>query len=569
MPELSAEAVAIRSLVEELAGRLQQGQPGWQELLARARSLADGITDPVSRSDAELRIANIDHVVALYGGRPTTALAHLDRCLAIIADLRRTAPEAELARLNDQEWGVRLNRCQVWQALGDLVAAQDDIELSLALAEESLEPDAHRVLSLMSVAAIRFEREDWAGALAGYGELVEQCRRHAPDGLGIALIGLAQCQARTGSWDEAARTADRAEPLLGGDVDALAALHQVRALVAVGRADVAQAGQHFARHAAITERHAGSVDAHHRSEAAKGRAFAAHNRGDLPEACRLYRAEVDAARAAREDSGLPGNTSALRLLGALAQAAGAIQDFALSRPPSRLGRRSPRLHAEALAMTDEACHLALAAERRLLAAALDVQWAKFVLQWHPHLTAAAIGDGTAALERCLPATVFLHHDSYLAERSEDRRAVAGRYAAEAFTVSFALAFGLGRSEVVAELIELRAATGELPGLGSDPDDATPAGPTPLLDPELAADAETLGAVAELDLPAADRAREALTPQRRATAPRTTARLRDGLLLNPPPPLRFSPDRLVLADAFVRAGRRYDLAADERSAVSCW
>lgn len=553
MPDLTPEAVTVRSLVEELAGLMQRGQPGWRDLLDRARAVQATITDHASRCDAELRIANIDHLAAMYAGDPRTALRHLDRCLAIIDDLRSAAPEHELSRLNDHEWGVRLNRCQVWQALGDLDRAQADVDRGLEMAEASLQPDAHRVMTLVSAAAIRVEREDWPGALALYTDLVEQCRRHAPDDLGTALLGLAQCQARTGAWDEASRNADRAEALLSGDVSSLASLHQLRGHIALGRHDMAGAEHHLAAHAAFTDEHAGLLDAHHRAEAVKARAFAAHSRGDLKLACRIYRDEIAAARVARTvaettpSGAAVADTATMRLIGALTQGSGAVQDLGLSRLPSRFGRRSPSLHAEALAMTDEARGLALAAGRRLLAAALDVQYAKYVAQWHERVTPASAPKVLPALERCLAATVFLHHNSYLGERSEDRRAAAGKYAAEAFDISFALAFRLGLSGIVAELIELRCATGELPG-ASDP-----AGPVGLGD---------LGALGDDNRP------DAGPGTADSLGASLTAEVRRGLLLAPPPPLRFTPDRTVLAEAF-GAARQYGMGVDERAPLDSW
>jgi|GEM_PF-3943853 len=551
MPDLNSEAATVREIIEDVGGRMQRGERGWQQRLEEARTVADAITHRASRLDAEMRVANIDHLVALYGGRPRDALRHLDRCLEITSELRRTATGSDVNRLDDHEWGILLNRCQVWQALGDLDRAQKDVERSLTLAETSLEPAAHRVMTLTSAAAIRAEREDWAGALRLYHDLVEQARLHAPDTLGTALLSLAQCQAKSGAWQEASRNADRAEPLLT-EVSSRASLHQLRGFIAMGLHDLDAVERHLTAHAEFTAEHQGLLETHHASEAMKAQAFAAHSRGDLKRACRIYRDAIAAARA---------DDDPLRLISVLTQGSGAIQDLGLSRLPSRLGRRSLPLHHEALAQTDEASRLAHSVGRTLLAAALDVQYAKYVAQWHTVITRANTATVASALERCLAATVFLHRDSFRAERSEDRRAAAGKYASEAFDISFALAFRLGFAAVVAELVELRCATGELPhhdgsvGLGDlvqlagdtdgagDPDGTGgPDAPGEVDDPDPGA--STLGAA-------------------------TATKVRAGLLLAPPPPLEFTPGRTVLAGAFEQAGIRYGMAHDERAPLHSW
>lgn len=541
MPELTPEAIEVRDLIVDVAGALDRRRAAWQPSLERARALAATITDPVSGPDARMRVANIDHLLALRDGDPTTAMSHLDSCLAIVDHLRAWHLEhgsdaAELTRLNDHEWGVRLNRCQVWQSLGDWDRAWADVESSLRLAEVSLEPAKHKAMSLVSASAIKLETDQFAEAIDLARQQVELARKDSPDTVGTALLSLAQTQARVGAYAEAVTTVDRAEPLLAGDVTAMASVHQLRGFLAMARHDLPGAEHHFAEYAEHTNDHAEVLEPHHLAEAAKGRAFLLHSQGRLREARREYQTEVERSRAA----GQP-----IALASALCQLSGVTQDIALSRTTLR----STRMHEQALAEVDEAQQCAATAGRWHLAAGLDVLAAKYLAQFHETVTRRNVDAMTAGLERCLAATVFLHQSTFSVPTAQGRRAMADRHTSEAFDICFALAFRLGIKELVAELIELRCAAGQFHTDGSVPHDGGAADVVELDDLD-GPDASTLGA---MEIPA---------------SPAT-------VLLAPPPPLLFSPGRIVLTEAFDHASLRYGAALhavpgrDERAAVATW
>ncbi|HIT76207.1 MAG TPA: hypothetical protein IAA98_11520 [Candidatus Avipropionibacterium avicola] len=545
MPELTAEAIEVRDLVAQVAGNLERRRGVWAPTLERARQLAATITDPISGPDARMRIATIDHLLALRADQPGEALRLLDECLAGIEGLRalhreRGSEEAEFTRLNDHEWGVRLNRCQVLQVLGDWDGARDDVQRSLAMADASLQPHHHRSASLVSAVAIGLEREEFAEALALAQDNVRLCREHQPDAMGTALLTLAQVQARLGDNAAATTNADRAEPLIIDDPTAMANLHQLRALVAMAQRDLTGAEHHFADYAAHTADHHEVMDRHHRHEAATGRAFLLHSRGDLRGARKEYLAEVERARAGDDP---------VRLAGALCQLSGVTQDIALSKLSlTRITGRRRTMHEQALAEVDQASEHAEAAGRRHLTAGLDVQWAKYVAQYQQFVDPHDLRSVQRGLERCLPATVFLHHATFSVSTASGRRAMAHRHAAEAFTIAFALAFVLGAKEVVAELIELRCAAGQF-----------------RVDVEATRDEEspTSNDIVELgDLDDDAGGADTLGPADTAGAPA-------GVLLAPPPPLLFDPGRIVLTEAFGQASRRYGLPADDRSPVASW
>ncbi len=534
MPELTPEAIEVRDLVVDVAGALDRRRAAWQPALDRARALAATITDPLSGPDARMRVANIDHLLALRAGDPAAAMTHLDSCLGIIDQLRawhheHDSDQAELIRLNDHEWGVRLNRCQVWQALGDWDEAWVDVERSLALAEVSLEPAKHKAMSLLSASAIKLETDQFADAIRLAEQQVELSRRDSPDTLGQALLSLAQAQARVGAYADASTSAERAAPLIADDVTAMASLHQLRGFLAMAGRDMAAAERHFADHADHTAHHAEALTPDHRSEAAKSRAFLLHSKGKLTEARREYQAEVERSR----ESGDP-----IRLAAALCQLSGVTQDIALSR----ITFRSSSMHEQALVEVNEAQQHAAAADRRHLAAGLDVQYAKYIAQFHETVTRRNADAMVAGLERCLAATVFLHRSTFRVPTARGRRAMAERHTSEAFDICFALAFRLGVKELVAELIELRCAAGQFQSEAAGPTEPGAATVVELDDLD-GPNASTLGGAA-------------------AGASR--------VLLAPPPPLLFSPERVVLTEAFDNASRRYGVRGhDDRPAVATW
>lgn len=416
-------------------------------------------------------------------------------------------------------------------ALDDIDAADEDVTKALELASGTDNAGRNRAMTLCSVAAIAAEREQWARALEHAQSAVDECAIHCPESLAVALLNLAQAQARSGDYDSAAATADRAEPLVG-DIGAEASLAHLRGFIAMGRDDVERAAELFADYARHTSAHPGLLEPHHRSESAKAVAFGQHAAVDLRGAQDSYLAVVESAR---------GEDSPMTLVAALVQASGATQDRALAEGETE---SASELHTYANELICEAADLARAARRYEMAAVCDLTAVRYITQFHSASAAADVSALRAALSKVLAAAVYLHHVSFASSRHAQRRHFAQQRSAEAFALAFSLAYRLGASNVVAQLIELRcAATAFDVGRGRPTGAAEVSRDTP----DLFADG-----VAEL------------------LAGSTPAVTDDvGVNAAAPPPLRLSIDgELVLAEAFTNAADRY-LLTDRRTPVDTW
>ncbi|MFW0789344.1 hypothetical protein [Gordonia sp. CPCC 205333] len=533
MVELDDDAIEVRRLIEVLAGQLQSGDAQWSSTLERARQVADATADPRSRVDAQLRVANIDHVISLNSGEVSIALAHLDRCLELIASVRDVdLSQADQRRLNEQEWGVRLNRCQVLQAMDDIDGADADVVIALELASETDNVGRNRAMTLCSVAAIATEREQWARALTYAREAVDECALHTPESLGIALLNLAQAHARIGDYDEATRVADRAEGVVD-DIQASAALQHLRGYIALGRNDTARAAELFGEYAAAALAHADFLEPHHRSESAKAVGFGLHANDDVAEAREHYLGVVEQAR---------GDSSPMTLVAALVQASGATQDCALSSEDSQ---QATQLHDQAAELICEAAEIALVQQRFAMAAVCDLTHARYVGQFHPHLTTANQTALRSALAKVLAAAVYLHHASFASSRHAERRHFAQQRGAEAIALAFALAFRLGESGVVAQLVELRCAAASF-----------------VADHRVLSAAVLTGDI-KREEEWADGAAELMVGDVPIRSIDDDARL----MVAAPPPLLMTPDTVVLGDAFDVAKQRFGLSEDRAPLVT--
>lgn len=533
MVQLDDDAIEVRRLIEVLAGQLQGGDSQWQVTLARARAVADGMSQSRSKVDAQLRVANIDHVLSLNSGDVAQALAHLDRCVELIASVRDVdVDEADQRRLNEQEWGVRLNRCQVLQAMDDIDAADADVVFALELAAQSDNVGRNRAMTLCSVAAIAAEREQWSRALTFAREAVDECARHAPASVAMALLNLAQAHARIGDYDEATRVADRAEGVVG-DIQSQASLEHLRGYIAMGRNDTERAAELFAEYATTAAAHADQLEPHHRSESAKAVGFGLHAHDDVVGARAHYLSVVEEART---------DASPMTLVAALVQASGATQDCALGAADTS---EAEQLHAQAGELICEAAELAIGAQRFSMAAVCDVTHVRYIDQFHREVTAANQQVLRKALAKVLAAAVYLHHVGFASSRHAERRHFAAQRSAEAFALAFALAVRLGASDVVAQLVELRCAAaffaasplarGVTAPAAGQPDEAWSANIADLM-------------VGDASTPLVD----------------------DGaaLVVTAPPPLLLTADTVVLGDAFDVAEQRFGLSED-RDPVSTW
>ncbi|HNP56963.1 MAG TPA: tetratricopeptide repeat protein [Gordonia sp. (in: high G+C Gram-positive bacteria)] len=445
MVHLDDDAIEVRGLIEELAVQLQSGDPQWTATLARARTIADVVADPRSRIDAQMRVANIDHVLSLNSGDVGAALAHLDRCLGLVAQARDIdVGEADHRRLDEQEWGLRLNRCQVLQAMDDIDGADAEVVFALELASNTTDAQRNRAMTLCSVAAIAVEREQWGRALRFAGEAVDECAAHSPESLGVALLNLAQSHARIGDYDEAERVADRAEGVVE-DVSSQAALAHLRGYIAMGRKDAERAAELFGEYAATARAHADFLEPHHRSESAKALGIGLHAHD--PDAAREhFLAVVEQER---------GAASPMTLVAALIQASGATQDCALAALD---GAEAEALHAHAVALVDEAAEVSLAQHRFAMAAVCDLTRVRYVVQSHPRVT---VDNGRVlreALDTVLAAAVYLLHVGFASSKHVQRRHFCAERSDEAFNLAFDLAARMGETGVVAQLVEMRSAT---------------------------------------------------------------------------------------------------------------
>ncbi|QKT07961.1 hypothetical protein HUN08_12765 [Gordonia sp. X0973] len=539
MVQLDDDALEVRRLIEELAGQLQAGDPAFATTLERARAVADVVADSRSRIDAQMRVANIDHVVSLNSGDAAQALAHLDRCVELIAAAREIDEgEADQRRLDEQEWGVRLNRCQVLQAMDDIDAADADVIFALELASNTADAGRNRAMTLCSVAAIAVEREQWARALDVAREAVDECAKHCPEVLGVALLNLAQSHARVGDYDEAQRVADRAEGVIG-DVQTEAALAHLRGYIAMGRKDVERAAELFGEYAETVRAHEGFLESHHRSEGAKAAGFELAAR-DLAAAHEHYLRVVEEAR---------NDASPMTLVAALVQASGAAQDCALAQAdPDVAGG----LHRQAAELVGEAAQVALAQNRPSMAAVCDLTHARYVDQFHRRAGVADEPRLRAALAEILAAAVFLHHAAFASSRHSERRRFAAERGADAMSLALALAFDLGATDVVAQLVELRCASASFASTAG----GVGAGVAVV---DARADSWSDGLV-ELLAGDAGHADSGAAPSAEGDG--------GALLASAPPPLLLTADTTVLGDAFDVAEQRYGLA-DGREPVTTW
>ena len=131
-----------------------------------------------------MRVANIDHVLSLNSA---TSGRHWPIWTAVWDWSRRPGISTSGRPItvgSTSRRGLRLNRCQVLQAMDDIDGADAEVVFALELASNTTDAQRNRAMTLCSVAAIAVEREQWGRALRFAGEAVDECAAHSPESLG-------------------------------------------------------------------------------------------------------------------------------------------------------------------------------------------------------------------------------------------------------------------------------------------------------------------------------------------------------------------------------------------------
>ncbi|MGJ3508390.1 hypothetical protein [Enemella sp. A6] len=461
MSQLNRQARRVRTMVEEMAALINAGDPRWRKVLAKAQQQAAEITDPYSADDATSRLALVAHHERLLAGDFDGARAWLHRALAAIGRQRGRSDEQQ--RLDDHEWTVHLNLCQLEQLTGDWEAAHASARTAVELAPATVNPDKSHRHSLVTLAALDLARQRFPEAIAGYQQAVELFRAAEPSELGVVLLGLAQAQMQSGALAAAEGNLDRAEPLLAGNPEGLAGLQQARAFIAMVSRSPGAAEEMRAFAAQVGE--GTEFNPIHRQQARQADAHAEHVDGDPVEAKQRFDRVVARARAEGDPVGLAD---------ALIRSSAATQDLALvtTDPETATG-----LHRAALAQATEAREIIAARERPLKLASIDVALADYVGQWHQVVDGISLPVLRAALTRADAAAAELRAAALRGDTAAARRDFAALHAGHGFEVACDLAFRLGDKETLARLINDRAAgydwraarvTGEQHDTGREP-----------------------------------------------------------------------------------------------------
>lgn len=441
--QLNAQAVRVRELVEEAATLLATGDSRWRRVFTEAQRHAADNPEPFSMDDSITRLALLSSHACLVAGDGAGALDELDTALAAIARQRsRVTDEQALARLADHEWVSQLNRSQMAMAFDNWEVVDDALARCEELSSSTLDPAGRRRQLMVSVAAADLARNRITKAREGYQRAVAVFRKEDPASMGIVLMGLAQAEMLSGSFDEAERNIDRAEPLLGNDADALANVRQARAFIAAQRGEVEAAAERKREYARAAS---GELHPTHQRNADMAAAHADHLDGALAEAKRGFDDAVAKARA----TGHPPTISA-----ALARASMATQDLALATEDREVAEG---LHHAALAQLTEARDLLDEEEEPLRIAGIDVAMSDIVAQWHQDVDGLNVGLLGSALQRVDEAVRVLRAASLAADSAPARRDFAKLHAAHGFEVACTLAFRLGDKETLSRLITDRAA----------------------------------------------------------------------------------------------------------------
>lgn len=441
MPELTPRAVEVRDELGEIAQLFARGDLRWQARLAKISESVDHIDDPFSRDDATMRVALFRHAALLHAGDPAGARAQLDLSEAALTRLGQfVTDDAGRRRHTDQLWTLIYNRAQLEQATGDFEQAAALGERCRALAGDTMDPAQRIRQSMVLNAATALARQDFVAAMSEYEQAVDRYRAEEPAGLSVVLLGLAQAQLMAGRLEEAERSADRAESLLGADLDQQLALQQLRAQLGFLR-QRADSADGLAGYAGAVDERASRAQ---RQLGAQAAVTSLHASGDLAAAREAALALVDETRAGGDPDAL--SNALLRL-------AAVTQDLALTTH----GDEGTALHHAALAALQQAADRVAHQQLPLQAARIEATGADFVAQWHPVVDGTNIQLLRVALDRARAAAQRLEAFAATAETAPERRDLAIQYSEQPVRVAFDLAFRLGEKVILSELIEQRAA----------------------------------------------------------------------------------------------------------------
>jgi len=182
------------------------------------------------------------------------------RCGAVLVLLSALGTGAVHAATNDDIWKLQMRRAMEAHRAGDLDAAAQRLQQALTVAEMFEDPSEHLAETLLAVSAVRFDGQDYAGALAPLQRAVTLLERTAsPDStmLAGAHNALGLIHGRQGQPERAGPHYRRAlaiyEQALGPDHPRVGSVEENLAGVALmaGRYEDAENG--FARALAIKE----------------------------------------------------------------------------------------------------------------------------------------------------------------------------------------------------------------------------------------------------------------------------------------------------------------------------
>ncbi len=159
---------AMRTEVEALMVQIRaQGPAGDPELLRRARTLQEQVIaagDPVGQRDLR-RLAEVEQLQADAQAHELEERIGGALAAAEQAQAAGAGEEAAAHRREALAWQREINRSAAASARKNF-ARESRMETTLAEAEA--EPLAREVASALAAARLAVERQDWAGALAGY-----------------------------------------------------------------------------------------------------------------------------------------------------------------------------------------------------------------------------------------------------------------------------------------------------------------------------------------------------------------------------------------------------------------
>lgn len=419
-------AQRIRDGLAALQPRIESGNVTWMADLEEIATWP--VEDEFSRHDATMRIESLRHHAALFRGDLNAATRHLD--------LAHKAVEAQLplvtdsARWHDHKWSVEFNQVQLYQYKGDFAAAGLLLDGLVKDADLTLEPERKKRLALTQRGALALYTADYRLASTCYEQaLVLAQKARDVDTLRVGLVGLAQAQFYLGQYVGARLTSARARGVVGNDPEGLAQLDHLDGLIHLhlNKDDTKLREASFSP--------MDNIGAAHRQALSAWQAPALNVEGDHDAAITLAQERLYAAttRDARIE---------------------ALHLYALVSQDASLALQDPTLHAHALEALHEA--YTLQDPTSMYGMRTLVTWVDYVNQWHPTITLTSMTVLTSCLEALRQPLVELETIATQSSTPTERRDFAHHHARRAREVAFDIAFRIGDSDTLAELIDASA-----------------------------------------------------------------------------------------------------------------